>query len=71
MGSTVTLAAPQGTGEAVRFTLVDGREADPSRGWISWEAPLARAVVGRQVGDEVTVPVGRQIRTYRIVSATG
>jgi transcription elongation factor GreA len=71
LGSTVTLAVCEGFGEAVKFTLVVGRRADPGRGWISAEAPLAQAVVGRQVGDEVTVQAGRQTRTYKIVAATG
>lgn len=71
LGSTVTLAVSEGGGEAVKFTLVEGQQADPRRGWISSEAPLAQAVVGRRVGDEVTVRAGRRTRTYRIVAATG
>lgn len=71
LGSTVTLAVSEGGGEAVKFTLVEGQQADPRRGWISSEAPLAQAVVGRRVGDEVTVRTGRRTRTYRIVAATG
>lgn len=71
LGSTVTLAVSEGFGEAVKFTLVEGRRADPRRGWVSAEAPLAQAVIGRQVGDEVTVRAGRQTRSYKIVAATG
>ena len=71
LGTTVTLATSGGCGEVVKFTLVEGQQADPSRGWISSEAPLAQAVVGRRVGEEVTVRVGHRTRTYRIVAATG
>jgi transcription elongation factor GreA len=71
LGSTVTLVVSEGGGEAVKFTLVEGGQADPSRGWISSEAPLAQAVVGRRVGEEVTVQAGRQTRTYKIVAVAG
>jgi transcription elongation GreA/GreB family factor len=67
----VTLALSEGCGEVVKFTLVEGGRADPRRGWISSEAPLAQAVMGRRVGDEVTVRAGRRTRTYRIAAATG
>ncbi len=69
VGSTVTLAAPDGSGKAVKFTVVERREADPARGWVSMEAPIARAVIGREVGDDVVVPTPREERRYRIVAA--
>ncbi len=69
VGSTVTLAAPDGSGKAVKFTVVERREADPARGWVSMEAPIARAVIGREVGEEVVVPTPREERRYRIVAA--
>lgn len=69
--STVTLAVSEGYGEVVMFALVEGEQADPRRGWASSQAPLAQAVLGRRVGDEVTVQAGRRTRAYRIVAATG
>ncbi len=70
VGSTVTLAAPDGSGKAVKFTVVERRrEADPAKGWVSMEAPIARAVIGREVGDDVVVPTPREERRYRIVAA--
>ncbi len=65
----MTLAAPDGSGKAVKFTVVERREADPARGWVSMEAPIARAVIGREVGKEVVVPTPREERRYRIVAA--
>jgi len=70
VGSTVTLAFPGREGGGVKFTVVEGREADPRRGWVSLEAPMARAVIGKRVGDEVVVPTPRVERRYRIVAAT-
>ncbi|MDQ4001756.1 MAG: GreA/GreB family elongation factor [Actinomycetota bacterium] len=69
VGSTVTLAAPDGSGKAVKFTVVKREESDPSKGWISVEAPMAQAVIGKQVGDEVVVPTPRAERHYQIVAA--
>ncbi len=69
VGSTVMLAASDGSGKAVKFTVVERQESDPSRGWISLEAPIARAVIGKRVGDEVVVPTPRAERHYRIVAA--
>lgn len=70
VGSTLTLAVPDGEGQGVKFTVVKRREADPRRGWVSLEAPLAQAVVGKRVGDEVVVPTPRTERHYQIVAAT-
>jgi transcription elongation GreA/GreB family factor len=69
VGSTVTLAAPDGGSKVVKFTVVERREADPARGWVSEEAPIARAVIGHEVGEEVVVPTPREERRYRIVAA--
>lgn len=69
VGSTVKLAGPNGKGGIVKFTVVEQREADPRKGWISLEAPMARAVVGKRVGDEVVVPTPRAERHYQIVAA--
>jgi len=69
VGSTVTLVAPDGEGKAIKFTMVEREDSDPTRGRISIEAPVARAVVGRREGEEVVVPAPRGERRYRIVSA--
>ncbi len=69
VGSTVTLTVPGGEGKAVKFTVVEQREADPRKGWISLEAPMSRAVIGKRVGDEVVVPTPRSERHYQIVAA--
>ena len=40
-------------GEERELRLVGEDEADPSAGLISWVAPLAQALLGRAVGDDV------------------
>ena len=66
-GATVGLLNTE-TEEQVTYRIVGAEEADLSRGTISIAAPLARALIGREIGDEVnvTLPVGR--RTYEITN---
>lgn len=45
-------------GERRTYRLVGEDEADPAAGRISWFAPIARALAGRQVGDLVRGPRG-------------
>lgn len=46
----------------VRYRIVGGDETDARRGWISVDAPLARALLGKRVGDtlRVDLPEGSQ-----------
>jgi transcription elongation factor GreA len=49
------------SGEECRYTLVDPREVNPSKGKISVASPLGKALLGKQDGQEIeiTAPVGR------------
>jgi transcription elongation factor GreA len=49
------------SGEELRYTIVSPREVDPSRGKISSNSPIGRAVIGRAQGEsvEITAPVGK------------
>ena len=66
-GATVELLNID-TDEEVRYRIVGAEEADLSQGTISISAPLARALIGKEVGDEisVTLPVGQ--RKYEITN---
>lgn len=57
-GATVTLLDEDE--KPVRYQIVGQAEADAKAGMISYNSPLGRALIGRQVGDEVevTVPSG-------------
>ena len=52
-------------GRTQAFRIVGEDEADPSRGTVSHVSPLARAVMGRSVGDVVTV-LGREAEILEI-----
>lgn len=55
-GSTVTVRRDDGREQT--FRIVGEDEAEPARGTLSYVAPLARAVLGGSVGDDVEVPGG-------------
>jgi transcription elongation factor GreA len=59
-GATVTLRDEKEN--PVRYQIVGQTEADANNGRISYNSPLARALIGKQVGDEVevTVPAGEK-----------
>lgn len=65
-GSQVTLENGDDGGEE-RYELVFPEEVDPSTGLISIGSPLGRALLNREVGDdvEVTTPKGR--RRFQII----
>lgn len=52
-GCTVVLARDDGRSQT--FRIVGEDEADPERGTLSHVSPLARALIGKEVGDTVTV----------------
>ena len=55
-GLTVTIAREDGRVQT--FRIVGEDEADPKRGAISYVSPLARALLGKEVGDTVAAPGG-------------
>lgn len=59
-GATVTLLDEND--KPVRYQICGQTEADANKGRISYSSPLARALIGKQVGDEieVTVPSGEK-----------
>jgi transcription elongation factor GreA len=72
-GSRIRFGAKVGllnidTEEEVTYRIVGAEEADLSNGTISISAPLARALIGKEVGDEVhiTLPAGR--RKYEVTN---
>ncbi|WP_210609521.1 transcription elongation factor GreA [Priestia flexa] len=54
LGKSVTFVElPDGDEET--YTIVGSAEADPFEGKISNDSPIAKSLMGKQVGDEVTV----------------
>lgn len=63
LGSTVTVEVE---GEKDEFTIVGSLEADPSRGLISNESIVGKALLGAKVGDVITVASAIKT-TYKIL----
>ncbi len=66
-GATVTLADVDG-GDKVRYRIVGELEANLKEGKISVTSPIARAMIGRSEGDEVTVRSPGGEKVYEIVT---
>ncbi|MFZ3588259.1 transcription elongation factor GreA [Bacillus sp. DJP31] len=67
LGKTVTFAElPNGDEET--YTIVGSAEADPFEGKISNDSPIARSLIGKQVGDKVTVQTPGGDMQVKIVS---
>jgi transcription elongation factor GreA len=64
-GATVSLSNVE-TSETSTYQIVGAEEANIDEGTISVSAPLARALIGKEAGDEVTVTLPGGRRTYEI-----
>jgi transcription elongation factor GreA len=65
-GATVELSNID-TEESVTYQIVGAEESNVAEGLISISAPLARALIGRQIGDEVQVKLPAGERHYEVV----
>jgi transcription elongation factor GreA len=66
-GSTVLLA--DDAGKEYRYQIVGSDENDPTKGLISVLAPLARTLIGKNVGDTVTAQLPAGKKTFEILKA--
>ncbi|CCW35838.1 transcription elongation factor GreA [Chthonomonas calidirosea] len=67
IGSIVAMTNLE-SGARWEFTLVSSAEADPDHNLISDESPIGKAVMGKKVGDIVSIRVPKGIMNYRIES---
>jgi len=66
-GATVSLADGD-TGDKVVYQIVGDHEAEPKNGKISISSPIARALIGKNEGEEVQVRTPTGVRTFDILS---
>ncbi len=66
-GAKVTIA-DEDSGEEQTYQLVGAVESDINSGRLSVTAPLARALIGKTVGDSVEVTTPRGAKSYEIVN---
>ncbi len=65
-GATVTLV-DEDTEEKLTYQLVGELEADVKEGRLAVTAPLARAIIGKEVGDTVEVNTPKGEKAYEIL----
>ena len=65
-GRTVLLYNVQ-TDEEVTYQLLGPYESEPEKGRISVKSPIGRALIGKQVGDEVKVNTPRGVHEFEIM----
>ncbi len=68
LGSVITVQEVGNSGETEKYSLVGSAEADPRVGRISNESPLGRALLGKRVGEEVTISAPAGKLTFKIVA---
>jgi len=64
VGSTVDLK----NGKSVTYQIVGPVEADPLEGKISNESPIGAALMGKKVGDKVTIETPKGSVSYSVVA---
>ena len=64
-GATITLVKDNGS--EVRYRIVGPDETDAKRNFISIDSPLAKAVLKKEVGDEVNISIGETQNLYEIL----
>lgn len=65
-GATVRLEDTESS-EEVQYRIVGEDEAEVSQGLISVTSPVARALMNREAGDEVTVKVPKGTRVFEVL----
>ena len=67
-GSWVTIEDEDGNAQTYRIVGPD--EIDPDKRWISMDSPVGRALLSREVGDEVTLKRPRGEATFEVVEVS-
>lgn len=66
-GATVTLLDVDDDTET-RYQIVGVDEADIKTGKVSYQSPIAQAMIGKELDDEVVVPAPAGAKTFEIVN---
>ena len=56
--------------EEITYTIVTSEEADAANGKISTTSPIGRGLLGKQVGDEVKIPIPGGLRQLEVLKLT-
>ena len=65
-GATVSMV-DEDTEEEARYQIVGEHEADVKAGRISISSPIARAIIGKEIGDVVEVNTPGGVKSYEVL----
>ncbi len=55
------------TNKEVTYTIVSSIDSDPSIGYISYSSPFAKAILGKEVGDEIEINLPSGITDFEVL----
>ncbi len=64
LGARVTVEDT--SGKRTTYQIVGAIEADPKRGALSWQTPIANALWGARVGDTIELPRGIEVEVVEL-----
>lgn len=64
-GSTILVEDDDGGEHSFRIVGTD--ESNVSKGWISYQTPVAKALLGHAPGEDITVTLPNKTRSYEII----
>ncbi len=67
-GAWVTLESDEDEHHTVRYRIVGSDELDPKQSYISVDSPMARAMIGKSIGDTVIAPTPSGDSSWIILS---
>ena len=65
-GIGATIVIENTAGKRSTYRIVGAIEADPKRGSLGWQSPLAEALFGTRVGDSVVLPNGDEVEVISV-----
>lgn len=65
-GAWITLEREDESEFEYRIVGADEIDSDSSKGYISVDSPLARALLGKQIDDEISFKIAQEQRTYYV-----
>jgi transcription elongation GreA/GreB family factor len=67
IGSLVTVE-PSSGGPAETYSILGAWDGVPEKGWVSYQAVIGRALLGKKAGDSIDLPADKGTRSMKITS---
>ncbi|MEI7962971.1 MAG: GreA/GreB family elongation factor, partial [Verrucomicrobiota bacterium] len=67
IGSVVTVE-PSSGGPAETYSILGAWDGVPEKGWVSYQAVIGRALLGKKAGDSIDLPADKGTRSMKITS---